>query len=97
MECGGLAAAFTYATNDNDSRRRSAKRKEGPQLAPVVDDWCKTEFRVSLATQPRRFCGRLARPMRSAKARKSLAGYVPLTVAYDVATKATCPVLTVRG
>jgi hypothetical protein len=36
MECGGLAAALTYATNDNDSRRRSAKRKEGPQLAPVV-------------------------------------------------------------
>jgi hypothetical protein len=36
MECGGVAAAFTYATNDNDSRRRSAKRREVPRLAPVV-------------------------------------------------------------
>jgi nucleotide-binding universal stress UspA family protein len=32
-----------------------------------------------------------------AKARKSLAGHAPLTVAYNVVTKATCPVLTVRG
>ena len=32
-----------------------------------------------------------------AKPRKSLAGHVPLTIAYNVVTKATCPVLTVRG
>jgi hypothetical protein len=32
-----------------------------------------------------------------AKPRKSLAGHVPLTIAYNVVTKASCPVLTVRG
>jgi hypothetical protein len=32
-----------------------------------------------------------------AKARRSLAGHVPSTVAYNVAAKATCPVLTLRG
>ena len=32
-----------------------------------------------------------------AKARKSLAGHAPLTIAYNVVSKAPCPVLTVRG
>jgi nucleotide-binding universal stress UspA family protein len=32
-----------------------------------------------------------------AKARRNLAGHVPLTIAYNVVAKAPCPVLTVRG
>jgi nucleotide-binding universal stress UspA family protein len=32
-----------------------------------------------------------------AKPRRSLAGHLPLTIAYNVVTKSTCPVLTVRG
>ena len=32
-----------------------------------------------------------------AKPRNSLAGHAPLTIAYNVVTKSTCPVLTVRG
>ena len=32
-----------------------------------------------------------------AKPRKSLAGHAPLTIAYNVVTKAPSPVLTVRG
>jgi len=32
-----------------------------------------------------------------AKTRKSFAGHVPLTTAYNVVAKAECPVLTVRG
>ena len=32
-----------------------------------------------------------------AKTRKTFAGHAPLTVAYNVVTKAKCPVLTVRG
>ncbi len=71
-------------------------------VCPDCDDWCKTEFRVSFG-DPAEEILRQARETNAdlivmgAKARKSLAGHVPLTVAYNVAAKATCPVLTVRG
>lgn len=71
-------------------------------VSPECDDWCKTEFRVSFG-DPTEEILRQAREttadliVMGAKARKSLAGHVPLTVAYNVAAKATCPVLTVRG
>lgn len=71
-------------------------------VCPECDDWCKTEFRVSFG-DPADEILRQARETNAelivmgAKARKSLAGHVPLTVAYNVAAKATCPVLTVRG
>jgi nucleotide-binding universal stress UspA family protein len=32
-----------------------------------------------------------------AQTRKTFAGHIPLTIAYNVAAKAHCPVLTVRG
>ena len=71
-------------------------------VCPDCDDWCKTEFRVSFG-DPAEEILRQARETNAelivmeAKARKSLAGHVPLTVAYNVAAKAACPVLTVRG
>ncbi len=71
-------------------------------VCPECDDWCKTEFRVSFGAAAEEIL-RQARETNAelivmgAKARKTLAGHVPLTVAYNVAAKATCPVLTVRG
>ena len=69
---------------------------------PECDDWCKTEFRVSFG-EPAEEILRQARETNAelivmgAKARRSLAGHMPSTVAYNVAAKATCPVLTLRG
>jgi nucleotide-binding universal stress UspA family protein len=71
-------------------------------VRPECDAWCKTEFRVSFG-DPAEEILRQARETNAelivmgAKARKSLAGHVLLTVAYNVAAKATCPALTVRG
>jgi nucleotide-binding universal stress UspA family protein len=71
-------------------------------VCPECDDWCKTEFRVSFGEAAEEIL-RQARETNAelivmgAKARRSLAGHVPSTVAYNVAAKATCPVLTLRG
>ena len=71
-------------------------------VCPECDDWCKTEFRVSFGEAAEEIL-RQARETNAelivmgAKARRSLAGHVPSTVAYNVAANATCPVLTLRG
>jgi len=71
-------------------------------VCPECDDWCKTEFRVCFGEAAEEIL-RQARETNAelivmgAKARRSLAGHVPSTVAYNVAAKATCPVLTLRG
>lgn len=71
-------------------------------LPPGVENWCKPEFRATfgeaaeeILTQARETNADLI--VMGAKARKSLAGHVPVTIAYNVVVKAHCPVLTVRG
>lgn len=71
-------------------------------VSPDCDDWCKTEFRVPFGEPVHEILQQAASThadliVMGAKTRTSLAGHVPLTVAYNVAAKATCPVLTVRG
>jgi nucleotide-binding universal stress UspA family protein len=71
-------------------------------VRPECDDWCKTEFRVSFGDPAEEILRQVRETnaeliVMGARARKSLAGHVPLTVAYNVAAKATCPVLTVRS
>jgi nucleotide-binding universal stress UspA family protein len=90
-------------TEEGEKKVRQASIDRMKELGcPECDDWCKTEFRVSFG-DPAEEILRQARETNAelivmgAKARKSLAGHVPLTVAYNVAAKATCPVLTVRG
>ena len=90
-------------TEDGEKKVRQASIDRMKRfVSPECDDWCKTEFRVSYG-DPAEEILRQAREttadliVMGAKARKSLAGHVPLTVAYNVAAKATCPVLTVRG
>lgn len=90
-------------TEEGEKKVRQASIDRMKQFVrPECDDWCKTEFRVSFG-DPAEEILRHARETNAelivmgAKARKSLAGHVPLTVAYNVAAKATCPVLTVRG
>jgi len=71
-------------------------------VRPECEDWCKTEFRVSFGDAAEEILQQARETgadliVMGAKTRTSLAGHVPLTVAYNVAAKATCPVLTVRG
>jgi nucleotide-binding universal stress UspA family protein len=90
-------------TNEGEGRLRQisiARMKEF--VRPECEDWCKTQFRVSfgdaadeILQQARETSADLI--VMGAKTRTSLAGHVPMTVAYNVAAKATCPVLTVRG
>jgi nucleotide-binding universal stress UspA family protein len=71
-------------------------------MPPDSENWCKPEFRVTFgaAVEEILLCAKEVQAdliVMGAKPRKSLVGHAPLTIAYNVVTKATCPVLTVRG
>src|SRR5271157_2606066 len=90
-------------TEESVARQREINIARMKQLMPAgSENWCKPEFRVTfgaaveeilLATRE----SHVDLIVMGAKPRKSLAGHVPLTIAYNVVTKALCPVLTVRG
>jgi len=94
------AAAYT---EESVARQREINVVRMKQLMPPgSEDWCKPEFRVTFgsAVEEILIAAREAKAdlvVMGAKARRSLAGHVPLTIAYNVVTKAPCPVLTVRG
>jgi nucleotide-binding universal stress UspA family protein len=67
-----------------------------------AEDWCTPEFRVTFGPVVEEILtaaseSRADLIVMGAKARQSLASHAPLTVAYNVVSKASCPVLTVRG
>ena len=71
-------------------------------VRPEWEEWCKTDFRVSFGDAAEEILQQVRETnaelvVMGAKTRTSLAGHVPMTVAYNVAAKAACPVLTVRG
>jgi len=94
------AAAYT---EESVARQREINVARMKQLMPKgTEDWCKPEFRVTFgaAVEEILIAARESKAdliVMGAKARKNLAGHVPLTIAYNVVTKATSPVLTVRG
>jgi nucleotide-binding universal stress UspA family protein len=94
------AAAYT---EESVARQREINIVRMKQLMPFgSENWCKPEFRVTFgsAVEEILIAARESRAdliVMGAKARRSLAGHVPLTIAYNVVTKAACPVLTVRG
>ena len=94
------AAAYT---EESVARQREINVVRMKQLMPVgSENWCKPEFRVTFgsAVEEILIAARESKAdlvVTGAKARRSLAGHVPLTIAYNVVTKAACPVLTVRG
>jgi nucleotide-binding universal stress UspA family protein len=105
------ARVIAFHAVDSGAAHTSEGEKKARQVAidrmkefvcPECDDWCKTEFRVSFG-DPAGEILQAARESKAelivmgAKSRRSLAGHMPLTVAYNVAAKAACPVLTVRG
>ena len=94
------AAAYT---EESVARQREINVVRMKQLMPPgSENWCKPEFRVTFgsAAEEILIAARESEAdlvVMGAKARRSLAGHVPLTIAYNVVTKASCPVLTVRG
>jgi len=94
------AAAYT---EESVARQREINVVRMKQLMPRdSENWCKPEFRVTFgaAVEEILIAANEVKAdliVMGAKPRKSLAGHVPLTIAYNVVTKATCPVLTVRG
>jgi nucleotide-binding universal stress UspA family protein len=94
------AAAYT---EEAVARQREINTVRMKKLMPEgSENWCKPEFRVTFgsAVEEILIAARESKAdliVMGAKPRKSLAGHVPLTIAYNVVTKSTCPVLTVRG
>ena len=94
------AAAYT---EESVARQREINVVRMKQLMPAgSENWCKPEFRATFGAPVEEIliAVRESKPdllVMGAKARQSLAGHAPLTIAYNVVTKATCPVLTVRG
>jgi nucleotide-binding universal stress UspA family protein len=94
------AAAYT---EESVARQREINVVRMKQLMPAgTENWCKPDFRATFgaAVEEILIAARESKAdliVMGAKARKSLAGHAPLTIAYNVVTKATCPVLTVRG
>ncbi len=94
------AAAYT---EESVSRQKEINIVRMRQFMPKgSENWCKPEFHVAFgaAVEEILFAAKECKAdliVMGAKARKSLAGHVPLTIAYNIVTKAHCPVLTVRG
>lgn len=71
-------------------------------MPPGTEDWCKVDFRVAFGAAVEEILNEARDTgadliVMGAKARKTLAGHRPLSIAYNVVTKAKCPVFTVRG
>jgi len=94
------AAAYT---EESVARQREINVVRMKKLMPEgSENWCKPEFRATFgaAVEEILISARESKAdliVMGAKARTSLAGHAPMTVAYNVVSKATCPVLTVRG
>ncbi|HMD41771.1 MAG TPA: universal stress protein [Candidatus Acidoferrum sp.] len=90
-------------TEESVARQREINIARMKQLMPAgSENWCKPEFRVTFGAAVEEIL-HAAKELGAdlivmgAKPRRSLAGHVPLTIAYKIVTKATSPVLTVRG
>jgi nucleotide-binding universal stress UspA family protein len=94
------AAAYT---EESVARQREINVVRMKKLMPEgSENWCKPEFRATFgaAVEEILIAARESKAdliVMGAKARNSLAGHAPMTIAYNVVSKATCPVLTVRG
>jgi nucleotide-binding universal stress UspA family protein len=94
------AAAYT---EESVSRQRELNIQRLKQMMPPEsENWCKPEFRVTFGSAVEEII-EMAKETKAdlivmgAKPSKTFAGHAPMTIAYNVVTKAPCPVLTVRG
>ena len=93
----------TAFTEESVRRQREFNVERMKELMPAgAENWCKPEFRASFGEAADEILT-MARETKAdlivmgAKTLKSMAGHAPFTIAYNVVTKAQCPVLTVRS
>ena len=98
-----MIESATAYTEESVARLREINVVRLQKLLPEgSENWCKPEFRAVFGAAVEEILN-VARDTKAdlivmgAKARNTLAGHAPMTVAYNVVSKTTCPVLTVRG
>jgi len=97
-----IQEATAFTEESVRQQRELAVRRLEKLMPEGVENWCKPVFRATFGEAAEEIIT-MARETNAdlivmgAKSMKSLAGHAPFTVAYNVVTKARCPVLTVRG
>jgi nucleotide-binding universal stress UspA family protein len=89
-------------TAEEEERVREVNIHEMSQFMPPEGDCCgNVKFGVPFGSAVEEILGAASETktnliIMGAQTRKAFAGHMPLTIAYNVAAKAECPVLTVR-
>ena len=91
-----------YAEEEEERIREVNIHEMRRFMPPESESWCNVKFRVTLGSAVEEILGAASETkanliIMGAQTRKTFAGQMPLTIAYNVAAKADCPVLTVRG
>ena len=90
-------------TEEEEERVREVNIHEMRKfMPPESESWCNVKFHVTFGSAVEEILGAASETkanliIMGAQTRKTFAGHMPLTIAYNVAAKAECPVLTVRG
>lgn len=90
-------------TEEGERLLRQVNIQHMKQFMPAeTESWCEVEFRVAFGVAGEEILEEARETnadlvVMGAKTKKTFAGHAPLTIAYNVVSKATCPVLTVRG
>lgn len=98
-----VAEEAAAITREQERTLRNINLARMRQLMPLgTDNWCKVDFRVAFGAPVEEILNESRETnadliIMGAKTRNTLAGHAPLTVAYNVVTKAKAPVFTVRG
>ena len=98
-----VAEDVRACTQEEEEELRNDNIQKMRQFMPQgPENWCNVTFRVTFGPAVEEILGEAGETkanliIMGAKTRKTFAGHTPLTTAYNVAAKAECPVLTVRG
>lgn len=89
-------------TEEEEERIREVNIHKVSRFMPESESWCNVNFRVTFGSAVEEILGAASETkanliIMGAQTRKTFAGHMPLTIAYNVAADAECPVLTVRG
>ena len=90
-------------TEEEEERVRNVNIHEMRRfMPPESESWCEVKFRVTFGSAAEKILSAASGTkanliIMGAQTKKTFAGHMPLTIAYNVAAKAECPVLTVRG
>jgi nucleotide-binding universal stress UspA family protein len=97
-----IESAASYSEESVARQREINLVRMHKMLPEDSENWCNPEFCARFGAAVEEILSSALETkadliVMGAKARISLAGHAPMTIAYNVVSKATCPVLTVRG